>query len=566
LADLPVNLTDTWQLVRLAAGRDHLMLRVTMPVTGDETHVTFSAEGLARLRSGLARAGLDPRFFAWPPENDQNRPPYRGLRPLEAEDAGIFFGRDAPIVEALDRLRGLHSAAAPRLFVILGASGAGKSSFLRAGLLPRLARDDIHFLPLNPLRPERAPLTGDQGLLGALVTALAADTRASLRQLLEKGADGLRPKLNALVEAAHSRILAESDARKPPAIVIAVDQAEELFIAENTHEANALLTVLADLARRDAPPVIILFCIRSDSYDALQAARSLENIPQSTLSLLPMPRGTYSSVIEGPARRVQAAGGRLRIQPALTERLLGDIDYGAGSDALPLLAFTLEQLWSDFHQAGELSLADYTVSGGLAGAINHAVARAMQRADADPRLPRDKAVRETLLRRGLIPWLAGIDPDSKSPRRNIARRTDIPAEAAPLIDLLVEERLLSRDVVIQRTATGKDIRVATIEPSHEALLRQWGLLHGWLQEDFGLLTILDGVKRASRDWDANARSDGWLAHRGQRLAEAHRLDARTDIAAKLDHIDRDYLARCSARERAGADCSCVRRPAVQPSA
>jgi hypothetical protein len=120
--------------VRLASGRDHVMLRAVLPVSGEEAHVTFSKEGLARLKAGLQRAGLDARYFAWPPANDPNRAPYRGLRPLEVEDAGIFFGRGGPIVEALDRLRGLREAAPPRLLVILGASGAGKSSFLRAGL------------------------------------------------------------------------------------------------------------------------------------------------------------------------------------------------------------------------------------------------------------------------------------------------------------------------------------------------------------------------------------------------------------------------------------------------
>ena len=81
------------------------------------------------------QAGLDARYFAWPPEHDPDRAPYRGLQPLEAEDAGIFFGRDGPTVVGLDLLRGLREAAPPRLLVILGASGAGKSSFLRAGLL-----------------------------------------------------------------------------------------------------------------------------------------------------------------------------------------------------------------------------------------------------------------------------------------------------------------------------------------------------------------------------------------------------------------------------------------------
>ena len=123
---------------------------------------------MRRLKRGLEKAGLDPKFFPWPPEGDRERTPYRGLKPLEDADAGIFFGRDAAIIEAIDRLRGLKSGAAPRLLVILGASGAGKSSFLRAGLLPRLTRDDRNFLPLAVIRPERAALTGEYGLLRAV--------------------------------------------------------------------------------------------------------------------------------------------------------------------------------------------------------------------------------------------------------------------------------------------------------------------------------------------------------------------------------------------------------------
>src|SRR5581483_10549435 len=113
IADLPFNLTSTWQVVSLCSGTDHTMLRVSMPVTGREEHVTFSTEGLRRLKTGLLRAGLDSRFFVWPPQSDPKRSPYPGLRPLEADDAGIFFGRDAQIVDALDTLRGMYEGAAP---------------------------------------------------------------------------------------------------------------------------------------------------------------------------------------------------------------------------------------------------------------------------------------------------------------------------------------------------------------------------------------------------------------------------------------------------------------------
>jgi hypothetical protein len=207
--ELPSYLTETHQAVSLAAGEDHSVRRVVLPGTQQEGHVTFSTEGLARLKAGLAQAGLDPRFFAWPPANEPGRAPYRGLEPLEAVDAGIFFGREAPVIEALDGLRGLREGACPRIFVLLGASGAGKSSFLRAGLLPRLARDDRNFLALPVIRPARLALTGDSGLVAALAAACAGQamtaTRVQLREATAKGADALRPYLQMAWRGLHEQ-------------------------------------------------------------------------------------------------------------------------------------------------------------------------------------------------------------------------------------------------------------------------------------------------------------------------------------------------------------------------
>ena len=548
ITDLPPALKETWQIVDLTGGELRLF-RVAPPGSHEEKHVGFGLEGLRRLKRGLESAGLDAKFFEWPPAGDPKCAPYRGLTPLEAEDAGVFFGRDAPIIEATDRLRGLCEAEPPRLLVILGASGAGKSSFLRAGLLPRLARDDRSFLPLAVIRPGRAVLSGESGLLHALEAAFPGRARASLRAALSRGASGVMPLLKELVAAHFAQRVGEDDS-KPPAIVVAVDQAEELFRAEGAEESAAFLALLRDVALCDEPKLIVLFAIRSDAYDALEHAEALHGLPQGAMPLLPLPRGAYKEVIEGPLRRVSQAGGKLVIEPQLTERLLEDIERGAGSDALPLLAFTLEQLYREYGSAGALRLSDYEAFGGLKGAINAAVARAFQRADADPRIPSERAAREALLRRGLIPWLAGVDPLTKSPRRNIARVDEIPPEAGPLISLLIEERLLSTNTREEKNVAGAIDRVVTIEPTHEALLRQWGLLEGWLEEDFALLATLEGVKRAARDWDANARDTAWAAHGGARLEEAGALDARPDIAAKLDTTDRTYLAACRDKEKA----------------
>jgi formylglycine-generating enzyme required for sulfatase activity len=544
LADLPVNLTSTWQLVRLCSGTDHVMLRVSMPFTGKEAHVTFSAEALGRLKTGLQRAGLDCRFFAWPPESDQNRPPYRGLRPFEADDAGIFFGRDAPIVEALDTLRALRAGAPPRLLVILGASGAGKSSFLRAGLFPRLARDDQNFLPLPIIRPERAAITGETGLLRALEVAfeMARITimRADLRAAIQGGAAKLKSLLQALA-AKETPIALDASSNAQTALILSIDQGEELFLAEAQDEAQPFLALLHDLLIEDAPAVIVVFTIRSDNYERLQLAKKLDGVRQQTLSLPPMPKGSYAEVIKGPARRLDGTARALNIEDGLVDALLADIEAGDAKDALPLLAFTLERLYEEYKAGGHLRLSHYNKLGRVKGSIEAAVERAFKAADADPTIAKDRLALLALLRRGLIPWLAGIDPETGAPRRRVARLSEIPAETRPLIQHFIEQRLLATDIA-------KDTGEHTIEPAHESLLRQWSLLQGWLAEDAGLLSVMDGVKRASRDWTANGRAAIWLTHTTGRLEAAERLRERADLAANLEPMDREYLAACRKAE------------------
>jgi hypothetical protein len=183
IGSLPDTFKGVWQVVDLAGGQDHVVFAAQLPGSHIEGRATYSQSGLKRLKVGLRKAGLDPKFFAWPPEAEPDRAPYRGLKSQEAADAGIFFGRDAPIVEAIDRLRGLRAGAPPNLLAILGASGAGKSSFLRAGLLPRLERDDTQFIPFPVVRPERAALTGDTGLVNALAAILPGHSRADLDTL-----------------------------------------------------------------------------------------------------------------------------------------------------------------------------------------------------------------------------------------------------------------------------------------------------------------------------------------------------------------------------------------------
>ena len=535
--DLPVELRAEWQMVDLTVGAPDYRVEVRPPPGDAAVEVAFAGDGLMRLRAGMLSAGLDAGYFAWPPEDDPDRSPYPGLKPLEAADAGIFFGRDGAIVDALDRLRGLKDAAPPRMFVILGASGAGKSSFMRAGLLPRLARDDRHFLPLPPVRPGRAVLTGDSGFVACLDAALRAAgkrrARADILAAVEAGGDALAALLAEIASAADGA----------PTILLPIDQGEELFQADGAEEAARFLAALHGLLATDAPPLLALLTIRSDSYEPLQTAPALADVAQQTFSLPPLAQGAYSQVIEGPPRRLAGEDRALTVEQALVDALLADMAEGGAKDALPLLAFTLERLYRDYGGDGALKLADYEALGRARGSIEAAVEQALAAADGDGRIPRDRRARLALLRRGLIPWLAGIDPETGAPRRRVARLSAIPEEARPLIELLIEQRLLATDV---DPASGE----TTVEPAHEALLRQWTLLEDWLEEDFEDLSTAEALKRAARDWEANARDAEWLGHAGGRLEEAERVAARPDFDRLFEAPDRAYLAAARQAEEA----------------
>lgn len=543
VSDLPARVSGTWQLTNLAHGEDHRPFRIVLP-SGMEGYVTFSSGALRGLKAGLEKAGLDPRFFGWPPETDPGRAPYRGMLPLEAEDAGIFFGREAQIITALDQLRGLSDAAPPRFMAILGASGAGKSSFLRAGLLPRLQRDDTRFLPLPPIRPERHVLFGVSGLMNAIENAFRthgqACSRAELRDAIRKGAPAVLTVLSRLLDNAAPLVAQRAaQGQHDRTLVLSIDQGEELFNAAGQEEAQPFLALLRELLLANELKLIVLMTIRSDAFERLQSEPALVEAPTMPFNLPPLPRGAYQAVIEGPALRLKDSDRPLVIEPALTSELLRDIEDGGTKDALPLLAFTLERLYLEHGGDGDLRLSEYRHLGGIKGSIEAAVEQVLKAADRNDAIPRDRNARLLLLRQALIPWLAGIDPDTLSPRRLVARMSEIPAETRPLVDLMVEERLLATD---RSSETGE----VTVEPAHEALLRQWGLLDGWLKQDLAVLSSLEALRRASRDWAANNRQRAWLVHAGARLEEAATLLTRSDIAARLEPTDRAYLQAAKA--------------------
>ena len=497
-------------------------------------------EGLRRLALGLKRAGLDPASFEWPPRGDPHRPIYRGLQSLDEQDAAIFFGRDALVTKGLDSLRRMRDGAAERMLVILGASGSGKSSFLKAGLVARLGRDEENFLVLPVIRPGRAALFGSQGLAASLGCEPHRLTDAKM--LLDILARMRAAAIDRLGRLARGE--PKGGSTKPPTLVIAIDQAEELFSTEN-EEAARVLDLLAAGVRADED-LILVATIRSDAFAKLQHAAPLSEVKRLPFDLSPIPLASFKDVIEGPARLAQPS---LSVDPALTDRLLKDL---GSEDALPLLAFTLERLALRRRGGGTLTLPEYTEElGGLQGAITGAVDEAFAAAARDPALPDTRAELEKLARAAFIPALVRLDSADAEPQRRLERIGALPEATRTLVRHLTNQHLLvSHRGIIDGSETD------TIEVAHEAILRQWPSLRAWIGEERDALRALDAARSAATEWRTQSIQENkeqgrsWLAHRGGRLQEAEALLTRPDFATAFGAAELDYLVACRENENA----------------
>ncbi len=518
-----------------------------IPLSPQEPSVQFLTDGLNRLKLGLLDAGISrvlPKHFPWPPDEEPKREPYRGLEPLQFVDAGVYFGRDAEILRGLAELDRMRLAGNTPLFIILGASGTGKSSFLRAGLLPRLKRDDQHFFPLDIIRPERSPLFGDSGMAQAIASVndelkLQPVKAGQVEAELKKGPGALSVLLRRIQVAAHTRLVGLVEASVPPTLVLPVDQAEELFNTDATEEARTFLNMIGTILRGDPEvaglqrvTMIVAFTIRSDRYGPLQTAAELNGIERVLFDdLRPMHPAQFKEVIIGPASRARINGRPLEMKPDLVNKLVSDCSTEA--DTLPLLGLILERLFRKYGCDGELQLDEYLKMGALADVV---------RTEAELILSSDENTRKeqlAQLRAGLIPFLVTINRDNNQAMRRVARMADLPQASRPLIQALIEKRLLVSDLRNNEQV---------VEVTHESLFRQWRVLSDWLDEERDDLKEADRLEEDAKAWTANGMKEEWL-RRGERLSNGEALAAKPAYRRRLESVSEFLLASRQAEER-----------------
>ncbi|MEV4290522.1 WD40 repeat domain-containing protein [Nonomuraea bangladeshensis] len=470
------------------------------------------------------------------PGGHAGRAPYRGLWPFEREHAPLFHGRERDTARLLGRLA--ERLTGSGLAMVAGASGAGKSSLLRAGLLPAISRGLLPGAPGSEHWPQVLMTPGQRPL---------DELAVRLSHLGELEAGAVRRSLEAHPGDAHlivrHALLAEAGRlkrREPGRLVLVVDQFEEVFLLAGREEREAFAIALVAAARSAA---LVVLGVRGDFATACNAYPVLaEALDGGQYTLGPMTESDLRRAITGPAK---AAG--VQVEPALVDDVLHDLrsrtgEAGYGTGALPLLSHAMLLTW-DKCAGGTLTSRAYGEVGGIAHAVESAADEVYDGLSAERR----EVARAVMLR------LAVIGPDGRPVRRRVARG-ELPGGRPPdgSDDLeAVLEAFTERRLLVRSGTAGEGTR-DTVEIAHDALLEEWPRLRRWLDEGRGDHMLFRQFLDGAADWEAKKRDPAFL-YRSTRLAALRKVFPRWEAdpvrGPALTGAHRAFLRESERQER-----------------
>ncbi|MBC7877570.1 MAG: tetratricopeptide repeat protein [Anaerolineales bacterium] len=471
-----------------------------------------------------------------PPEPGE--PPFQGLQYFDEKDADRFFGRENLIAKIVGRLT--HT----RFLTVIGASGSGKSSIVRAGVIPALRRGerladgsvpptdsgqwDIRILSpsAHPLDALAASLTRDSGSVSALTTL-----RADLAQ-----------DSNSLSLIAR-RVLAQNNKKH---LLLIIDQFEEVFTqCHHDEERGAFIENLLHAIDPDnSQPITILLTLRADFYTQLAFQDRLrELVSQNQEFIGAMSRDELKRAILLPA-----ALGNWKVQEGLVEVILDDL--GSEPGALPLLSHALLETWKR-RRGRVLTVSGYTAAGGVRGAIAQTAETVFRQRLSTEQQP---------IARMIFIKLAEMGEDSLDTRRRaafselITRATDVNTIDA-VLSILTDARLVTTG-----TLEPGDTRV--VEVAHEALIREWPTLRDWLNQNRQGLILHRQLTEDANDWLKLGRDSGAL-YRGVRLKQT--LEWVKSNGDLISLAEQEFLdaGQKTARKEAGQSTKLIRARWIQ---
>jgi len=455
------------------------------------------------------------------PELNTANNPYRGLASFDEAQAHLYFGR-SQLVEELQSFVQEHP-----LTVVLGPSGTGKSSLVKAGLIPVLRQSvDSDWEILPPIRPGDAPLKALAGAILSLELAREALTRA-----VDDAAEELANDPRELTR----RVLAWGDRYPHKRLLLVVDQFEELITqCRSEQERQQFLDLLHKALRLGKKRGRIVLTLRSDFEPQFQSWLA-ETWMQSRFLVKPMTQDELRQAIEAPAaERVMV------FEPySLVDQLINEVVQMPG--ALPLLSFTLSELYLKYLQRQDsdrtLTQSDYEALGGVAGSLTQ---RATQ--EYETLQQQDPAYEHTMKR--VMLRMVAIEGGELARRRVPRSELVYPDEAENARVEIVIQRLIAARLVVKGQDPGGE---PYVEPAHDALVQGWNQLQRWKNEEQENLSLQRLLTPAANSWQLNQQNVRDLWANNSRLERLLEIDRSTQ--SWLNQLETTFVRLSRNRRR-----------------
>ena len=429
--------------------------------------------------------------------------PYRGLEVFDEAHARFFFGREAVVQHLVEQLR------SARFLAVIGPSGSGKSSVVRAGLLPRLRNgalpDSAHWTYLV-LKPGMHPLNE---LAVSLASIKQQDNINSLRESLAASERELHLQTRLVLQAE------VVEAR----VCLVVDQFEEVFtLCQSQEERTQFVDALRYAATVAGGQTVIILTMRADFVTrAADYTPFAELLSGHQFLISPMDQEDLRRAIEEPALLVG-----LTLEKGLTETILRDVGREPG--LLPLMEDALLQLWEKRRADGVMTIHAYQEIGGVQGALAK---------KADTIFSDLSPMQQTLARRVLLRLTQPGEGTEDTRRRATLEELQTLAKDTGAVERVVEMLVKARLLVISGDQQKQQVDVV-----HETLIRGWPRLRGWIDEHRLALRTHRRLTEAAQEWQRLNRDEGIL-FRGVLLTQA--LEWREQHEADLNDLEREFL-------------------------
>ena len=436
--------------------------------------------------------------------------PYKGLSYFDCTeaDAKLFYGRTALTDELLEKVRSGNFLA------VLGASGSGKSSVVRAGLLyqlklgRRLSGSDTWQLKI--FRPGINPL---QNLALAFLESELSDIErasqlAKAEELIAKGAVGL----GQLITAAQTQ-----------RVVLVVDQFEEAFTqCQDITKRQQFFECVLGALQRDDNKLCLIITMRADFFGKCleqEYGRLAKKIQEHLVTVTPMNREELETAILKPAQQVNLA-----VEPELVSQMIADVENSPGS--LPLLQYTLTELWQQRTEE-RLTLTTYSKLGGVRGTLQTRATEVYESLS----LEEQQATKRIFLE------LTQLGEGTEDTRRQVLQGDLVTSQHSEVVINRIIQRLADEKLVVTSTLSNQ---IAVVDVAHEALIRHWLLLRKWIEESRDVLRQKRKIEAAAIEWRDRGKAKDYLLQ-GKRLREVVDFQKQQTENLRLSDLAAEFI-------------------------